>query len=160
MAEEAKIRMLFEKINHPELKQAIADIEVQHGMRNMTCVYITNYLATKVSKFESKQVKFRVVAAAKVGKPEQNGKGPKNGGVHMFDGSVLTEFYPNWKELSEEKQNKVKTSREKKNLAKNSYNKVSEIKTIIKEGASLKMHIYQKNSLAQENEEGKDEEDP
>ena len=157
MAEEAKIRMLFEKINHPELKQAIAALEVQHDMNKMTYVQITNHLATKVSKFDTKQVKFRGVGATKSGKPKQEGKAPKNGGVHMPDGSVFTGFYPNWRELSEEKQNKVKATREKKKLAKKSSSKVSEIKTLIKEVASLKRTIAQTDTSTEETEEGKEE---
>ena len=80
----------------------------------MTFVQITNHLATKVSKFENKQSKFRGVAAAKVDKPDHNGKGPNNGGTRLPDGSLFTLFYPNWRELSDEKHNKVKASREKK----------------------------------------------
>ena len=63
-------------------------------MNKMTHVQITNHLATKVSKFDNKKVKFRGVSAAKAGKQERSGKGPKNGGVHMPDGSVFTGFYP------------------------------------------------------------------
>ena len=157
MAEQAKIRMLFEKINHPELKQAIAALEVQHDMNNMTYVQITNHLATAVSKFDTKQVKFRGVSAAKTEKAKHEGKGPKNGGVYMPDGSVFTGFYPNWRELSEEKQNKVKATREKKKLAKKSSSKVSEIKTLIKEVASLKRKIFQTDTPTNDTGEGKEE---
>ena len=73
----------------------------------------------------------------------------------MPDGSVLAGFYPNWKELSEGKQNKVKASREKKKLTKSSSNKVSETKTLIKEDSSLKRHISETKSSIQETEEGK-----
>ena len=71
--------------------------------------------------------------------------------MEIPDGIVLTRFYPNWSELSEEKQNKVKASREMKSLSKISGNEVSEIKTLIK------MYITQINTSTQENEEGKNE---
>ena len=118
MEEEANFRTLFDKINHPGLNQAVVALEVQHDMNKMTYVQITNHLATKVSKFDTKQVKFRGVGATKSGKPKQEGKAPKNGGVHMPDGSVFTGFYPNWRELSEEKQNKVKATRERRSWLK------------------------------------------
>lgn len=85
MAEESKIRMLFEKINHPDLNQAITALEVNRDINKKSYLQITNHLATKVSKFDRKQVKFRGVSAAKVGKDELKGKVPKNGEVHMPD---------------------------------------------------------------------------
>ena len=36
LVEEAKIRLLFEKNNHSELKQVIAALEVQHEMNNIS----------------------------------------------------------------------------------------------------------------------------
>lgn len=95
MAEEAKIGMLFDKTNYPELTQAIVAIGMQCNVNKMTFFQITNNLSTKVSKFDNKQAKFRVVATVKLGKPKHNGKGPSNGGVCMPDGSVFTVFYPN-----------------------------------------------------------------
>ena len=103
MAEEANIRTLFEKKNHPELKWAIAVLEVQHDMKKIIRVHVTNHLATKVSKLKSKQVKFRGVASTKLDEEEQNGKGPKNGGAHTPDRSVFTGVYPNRREIFEEK---------------------------------------------------------
>ena len=143
VAEEAKIRILFEKINHPELKQAVAALEVQHDMNKMSFDQITNHLATKVSKFGTKLVKFRSnVASAKVGsRGGFKGKMPEDGGVHMPDGSIYTGFYPNWRTLPEDKKKKVMAAREKKKLAKKSQGKVSEIKTLINEVASLKRSI-------------------
>ena len=47
MVEEAKIRLLFEKINHSELKQAIAALEVQHDMNTMSYTQIKNHLVKK-----------------------------------------------------------------------------------------------------------------
>ena len=46
MVEEAKIRLLFEKINHSELKQAITALEVQHDMNTMSYTQINNHLVT------------------------------------------------------------------------------------------------------------------
>ena len=111
---EANIRILFEKTNYPELKQNIEALGVQHDVNKMAFVQITNYLTTKVSKFENNQSQFRGVVAEKVDKPDPNGKGPKNGGMRVPDGSLFTLFYPNWRELSDEKHNKLKYSMEKK----------------------------------------------
>ena len=68
ISKESEIRMLFEKINNPELKKPIAALEVQHNTNKMSCMQITNHLATKVSNVERNQVKFRGVADAKLGK--------------------------------------------------------------------------------------------
>ena len=75
----------------------------------------------------------------------------------MPDGSIFTGFYPNWRELSKEKQNNVKATREKKKLAKKSSSKVSEIKTLIKEVASPKKKIAQTDTSTEETREGKEE---
>ena len=154
MAEEAKIRILFEKINHPELKQAVAALEVQHDMNKMSYAQITNHLATKVSKFDTKLVKFRSSNVSST-KTESRGKGPKDGGVHMPDGSIYTGFYPNWRALPEDKKKKVIAAREKKKVAKKGKNKVSEIKTLINEVASLKRSVA-KAEIAEMNEEDGD----
>ena len=75
----------------------------------------------------------------------------------MADGSVFTGFFPNWRERSEETQNKVKSSSEKKKLTKSSNNDVSEIKPLTKEVAYLKRAIADTKASTQETEEGKDE---
>ena len=64
--------------------------------------------------------------------------------------SVFAGFYSNWRDLSEETQNKVKSSRKKKNLTKISGNKSSKIKTLVKEVTSLKRHIAKTNVSIQE----------
>ena len=79
MAEEAKIRVLFEKINHPELKQAIAALEIQHDMSKMTYMQITNHLSTRVSKLGYSQPagKFhkRNVSQTNTGRGSRRGPG-------------------------------------------------------------------------------------
>jgi len=119
LVEEAKIRLLFEKINHAELKQAIAALEVQHEMNTMSYTQITNHLVTKVSKVETPGAsKFnpRNLSSANTGiqKGKVAKRGPKQGGVHMPDGSVYTGFYSNWRELQDDKKQKVQSAREKK----------------------------------------------
>ena len=64
----------------------------------------------------------------------------------MPDRSLLTGFYPNWRDLSEEKWNKVKASREKKKLTKTSGNKSSGIKNLTKEVEYLKRYIAETNT--------------
>ena len=98
----AKIRVLFEKINHPELKQAIAALEIKHDMSKMTYMQITNHLSTRVSKLGYSQPagKFhnKNVSQTKTsrGKPKDyRKKGPQNGGLMMPDNSIWTGFYPN-----------------------------------------------------------------
>ena len=59
----------------------------------------------------------------------------------MLDGSIFTRFYSNWRELPEDKRNKVQAAREKKKLGNKKQNKVSEIKTLIKEVESLNRSI-------------------
>ena len=146
MAEDAKIRVLFEKINHPQLKDAIAALEVQRDINKMSYEQITNHLITKVSKFDDVsggKFKGRNLSSVSAG---QKSKGPVNGGIHMPDGSIWTGFYPNWKQMSEDKQAKVKAAREKKKLNKKKDAKVSEIKTLINEVESLKRTIASTSS--------------
>ena len=61
----------------------------------------------------------------------------------MPDGSVFTGFYPNWRELHENKRNKVQAACEKKKLGNKKQNTVSDVKTLIKEVAFLKGSISQ-----------------
>ena len=61
----------------------------------------------------------------------------------MPDDSMYTGFYPNWRELPEDKQQKVQSAKEKKKLSKKTDIKVSEIKTLIKEIFSLKRSLAQ-----------------
>ena len=147
MVEEAKIRLLFEKINHSEFKQAIAALEIHHGMNTMSYTQITNHLVTKVSKLEnsgtSKLNSRNLSSTNTVQKGKAEKGGPKQGGVHMPDGSVYTSFYPNWRELPEDKRQKVQSTREKKKLCKKTDSKVSEIKVLINEISSLKRSLAQ-----------------
>ena len=116
MQKKPRLGFFLKKVRHPKLKQSIAVLEAQHGMSKMSHAQITNCLAIKLSKLESKKVKFRGVEAVKVGKVELKGKSSNNGGVGTPDESAFTRYSPNWRELSEEKQNKEKTSREKSSL--------------------------------------------
>ena len=164
MAEYARVRVLFEKINHPGLKDVIAALEVQRDISQMTYMQITNHLVTKVSQLdETSGGKFRgrnVASANRTGKGKQ-GKGPSNGGIHMPDGSIWTGFYPNWKQMPEDKQSKVQAAREKKKLHRKKDSKVSEIKSLINEVASLKRSISKTSSATVAFEEDKkDEEKP
>ena len=78
MAEEAKIRALFEEINHPELKEDIVALEVQHDMSQISYIQITNHLIAKVSKFETASAsKFkRNIFSTKSTTTPQKGKAP------------------------------------------------------------------------------------
>ena len=145
MAEEAKIRVLFEKINHPELKQAIAALEIQHDMSKMTYMQITNHLSTRVSKLGYSQPagKFhkRNVSQTNTGRGKPKGtrkKGPQNGGIMMPDNSIWTGFYPNWKTLPEADKQRVQEARTEKKAKRSN---VSEIKSLIREVSSLKRKI-------------------
>ena len=61
----------------------------------------------------------------------------------MPDSSVYTGFYPNWRELPDDKRQKVQSVREKKKLFKKTKTKVSDIKTLIKEVLNLKRSLAQ-----------------
>ena len=92
-------RVLFEKINHPGLKDVTVALEVQRDISQMSYEHITNHLVTKVSKFDdasSGKFKGRNLSSATTGRKGKV-KGPANGGVHMPDGSIWTGFYLNWK---------------------------------------------------------------
>ena len=116
MAEYARVRVLFEKINHPGLKDVIAALEVQRDVSQMTYIQITNYLVTKVSQLDNTSAgKFKgrnLTSVNRTNKGKQ-GKCPSNGGIHMPDDSIWTGFYPNWKQMPEDKQSKVQADREK-----------------------------------------------
>ena len=103
MAEDAKVRVLFEKINHPGLKDVIATLEVQRDISQMSYEQITNHLVTKVSKFDdasSGKFRKRNLSSAPTGR-KGKAKGPSNGGFHIPDGSIWTGFYLNWKQMQE-----------------------------------------------------------
>ena len=143
MAEDAKVRVLFEKINHPGLKDVIAALEVQRDISQMSYEQITNHLVTKVSKFDdvsSGKFRGRNLSSATT-RHTDKAKVPATGGVHMPDGSIWTGFYPNWKQMQESMQAKVIAAREKKKSSRKKDTKVSELKTLISEVASIKRSI-------------------
>ena len=67
---------------------------------------------------------------------------PSKGGC-IPDGSVYTGFYPYWREISDDKRQKVQSARENKKLSKKTESKFSEIKNLIKKVSNIKRSLSQ-----------------
>ena len=122
--EQAKIRMLLKKVEHPALQTAVETLRVRSQMDNTTFTECANFLSSKVSELPDYQLNRRVSAADTKNKTKRirgGGSGTplasKRKGIHMPDGSVWTGYYSDWEKMSDADKQIVMDTR-KKNKAK------------------------------------------
>ena len=134
MTEQAKVRMLLKKVEHPQLQDAVGALRVRVTMDGITFTECANHLSAQVSELPDHQSSRKLSAAgsdrSKSSDPKRiRGGGPgggKRNGIHMSDGSVWTGFYSDWSQLSQEDRQTVIDTRVKnkgKSLKKDSYSK-------------------------------------
>ena len=109
MTEDAKLRFLFEKTQHPTLAAQVAAVEAQITA-GATISYTTaaNHLSTAVSKLPEFLSKNRVIGAITTS---------GNGSIYKEDGSIIADQYlSNWSNLSSEDRSKVMAERKRLNI--------------------------------------------
>lgn len=117
MAEDARVRFLFKKVQHKDLQPAIEALQAQMTAgTNITYTMAANHLSTKVSTLPEYLSKNRNISgvAAKTGNTTNGG----GDGIYNADGSINTGFIPHWRSLSKEDQDKVRAERKKLGITK------------------------------------------
>ena len=112
MTDAAKVRFLFQKVEHASLKGAIEALRAQQTAgTTITYTMAANHLSTAVSELPEFIAKNRNISALGTGgadRSQDNGEG-----IHNSDGSIKTGFIANWNSLSKEDRNKVFAERKR-----------------------------------------------
>ena len=127
MTEQAKVRMLLAKVEHPQLKDAVGALRVRASMDGTTFTECSNHLSAQVSELPDSLVNRKIAGTNtnRDAKTSSNAKRIRGGGgnaagkrkgIKMPDGSIWTGFYSDWDQLSkEDRQTVIDTRAENKN---------------------------------------------
>jgi hypothetical protein len=162
ITEQAKVRMLLKKVEHPQLQDAVGALRVRAQMDGTTFTECANHLAAIVSEIPDYSTPRKVsVTERKIGvqhiRGGGSGKGKSNAlaasrkGIKMPDGSIWTGYYSDWDKLSDSDKQTVMDTR-KKNKAKGitpGRRQASDVKTQI---AELKRTIAQMKQKPKEDD--------
>ena len=112
MKEEAKIRFLFRKIQHPELQSAVQAMKDRISTSANPISYTTfaNHVSTAVSELSEYSAKHRSISGV-----HSEGDSPA---IYKSDGSINTGFIPEWRSLSESDKKIVNDERSRLGLRK------------------------------------------
>ena len=137
MIEEAKVRFLLKKIQHPQLEAVVESLKTTMTTDppgTITVPLCCNHVASAVSELPDYVAKNRTINELNSG---EKVVAPANG-IHLSDGSIWTGFYPNWNSLPKEDKDKVFNERKARRAKKNNGGggkdgKGDKIKTELKE---------------------------
>lgn len=149
LTEQAKVRMLLKKVEHPQLQDAVGALRVRASIDGVTFTECANHLSAQVSELPDHQSARKLSATgsdrSKSSDPKRiRGGGPGTGkrdGIYMPDGSVWTGFYSDWAQLSKEDRQTVMDTRVKnknKSTKKDSASYSKKFKDIKSKVAELK----------------------
>lgn len=105
LTEQAKVRMLLAKVEHPQLKDAVGALRVRASMDGTTFTECANHLSAQVSELPDSLVNRKIAGTStnRDGKTSPNAKRLRGGGnannagkrkgIKMPDGSIWTGFY-------------------------------------------------------------------
>jgi hypothetical protein len=119
ISEQAKVRMLLKKVEHPQLQDAIGALRVRATMNGISFTVCANHLSAQVSELPDQQ-STRKIAGTGSDRKRKTGNdikrirgggnadnGAKRKGIYMPDGSVWTGFYSDW--AKEDRQTVIET---------------------------------------------------
>ena len=116
MSEDAKIRFLFKRIQHPALQPAIEALKVKQSTNeDLTYSQVANHMATAVSELPEFLSKHRTVSSANTTTTPATG----DSSIYNSDGSIITGHIPNWRNLSPADRQKVFAERKRNGVMKN-----------------------------------------
>ena len=116
MSEDAKIRFLFKKIEHPGLTAAIEALKVKQSTNEeLTYQQAANHLSTAVSELPEFLAKNRNVSGAKTTNTTERG----DPSIYNPDGSIITGHIPNWRSLTNADRQIVHAERRRLGVIKN-----------------------------------------
>ena len=124
ISDQAKVRILLKKVEHPQLQDAIGALRVRATIGGgITFTECANHLSAQVSELPDHQSTPRKVSgtgSTRIGKSSDSkrirgGNGSsssgKRNGIYMPDGSVWTGFYSEWNQLSKDDRQTVLDTR-------------------------------------------------
>ena len=140
ITEQAKVRMLLKKVDHPQLQDAIGALRVRAAMDGITFTECANHLAAQVSELPDQQSTRKIAGTGSERKKKKgvdthrirgggaaDGAANKRKGIHMPDGTIWTGFYSEWEQLSKEDRQSVLDARQKNKAKGGRGRQVSEV---------------------------------
>ena len=136
ISEQAKVRMLLKKVEHPQLQDAFGALRVRASIDRLTFTECANHLSAQVSELPDNQSARRISGAAtdRTKEPKRiRGGGPskdsnsKRKGIYMPDGRVWTGYYSDWSQMSSDDKQTVLDTRKKNKGKSPKGRKVSEV---------------------------------
>ena len=162
---QAKVRMLLQKIEHPQLRDAVGELRVRAQLDGISSTECANHLSAIVSELPDHQASRKISAAeSKLKVKHIRGGGAnanlasKRKGIHMPDGSVWTGYYDNWEKMSDADKQIVMDTRKKNKSAGTTPNKKKTSGGLKKQIAELKRSVASLQSKSS-NDDGKDDSD-
>ena len=105
MTDDAKLRFLFKRVQHPGLQQAIEALKAQQTAGTaVTYTMAANHLTTAVSALPEYISKNRSISAVTRTGGDTNGGSSE---IYRDDGTINTGYIPSWKTLSQDDKNIV-----------------------------------------------------
>jgi hypothetical protein len=122
ITEQAKVRMLLKKVEHPQLQDAVGALRVRASMEGINFTECANHLSAQVSELPDQQTPRKVSATGtnrakgndtkRIRGGDSGVNTKKRNGIYMPDGSIWTGFYSEWGQLSKEDRQKVIDTRQ------------------------------------------------
>ena len=124
-SENAKLRELFKRVQHPQLQDTIKALKVHFDMEGLTYTQAANHLTVAVSELPEIHTTHQIAAARIRGGSDTGihnkynnsaGKGAPKSGIHTADGKIFTGYYKHWRTLTDdEKQHIIEECKRKGN---------------------------------------------
>ena len=165
MEEDAKIRFLFRKVQHPVLDKTIKALKATIATSPAgTITYTTaaNHLSTAVSELPEFLAKSRTVSAF-----NSEEAVPKTSAIYNADGAIITGHIDSWKSLSMEERKIVMDERKRLKIRYNRSGKqpsptatqIDQLKKLKNQNKRFKRKIKAMKSKISKNDQDSDEED-
>ena len=138
-----KIRLLFQKVQHPILPQIKVSLQVSYDLYQsnaMTYNFISNSLAAEAASQGDHTPR-------EVGDVNTRGKKTPESGVNESDGTIFTGFYPNWSEILNGEKKSILDKRERLNIKGG-----GKCKYFDKKKHSISSYIKYKKKTAEKNQ--------
>lgn len=123
ISEQAKVRMLLKKVEHPQLQDAVGALRVRASMDGLTFTECANHLSAQVSELSDHQSTRKISGAVsdrtkepkriRGGGASKQDSASKRKGIYMPDGSVWTGYYSDWAQMSSDDKQIVLDTRKK-----------------------------------------------
>ena len=147
ISEQAKVRMLLKKVEHPQLQNAVNALRVRASMDSTTFTECANHLSAQVSELPDYQASRKVAASntkttplkrIRGGGGAQNSSSRKRNGINMPDGSIWTGYYSDWESMDKDDKQKVMDARKKNKTKGGKKNRQVSDVSVTPDKASLK----------------------